>query len=108
MRSGCSSGKLLPMTSPEARHTKTLHLFIHGRVQGVWYRDSMRREAERLDVAGWVRNCEDGSVEALLHGSTLAVDALVQWAHRGPERARVDRVEIMPGEGTPVGFTILG
>jgi len=77
---------------------KTLHLRIHGRVQGVWFRESMRREAERLDASGWVRNAPDGSVEAMVQGSETAVDALVEWSRRGPPQARVDRVEIEPVE----------
>jgi acylphosphatase len=73
---------------------KTLHLRIHGRVQGVWFRESMRIEATRLDVTGWVRNTPDGAVEAVIQGEDTAVDALIEWAHRGPSKARVDRVEI--------------
>lgn len=73
---------------------KTLRLRIHGRVQGVWFRESMRQEAERLDATGWVRNAPDGSVEAMVQGSETAVDALVEWARRGPPQARVDRIEI--------------
>jgi acylphosphatase len=77
---------------------KTLHLRIHGRVQGVWFRESMRREAERLGASGWVRNAPDGSVEAMVQGSETAVDALVDWARRGPPQARVDRIEIEPAD----------
>jgi acylphosphatase len=77
---------------------KTLHLRIHGRVQGVWFRESMCREAERLGASGWVRNAPDGSVEAMVQGSETAVDALVDWARRGPPQARVDRIEIEPIE----------
>ena len=85
----------------------TLHLVIHGRVQGVFFRDSMRREAQRLAVAGWVRNRMDGAVEALVQGDAAAVDALVRWAQRGPQMASVERVEIAPGEGEFSNFEII-
>ncbi len=73
---------------------KTHHLRIHGRVQGVWFRESMRIEAERLNVAGWVRNTPDGTVEAVVQGTAEAVDAMIAWARNGPPLARVERVEI--------------
>ncbi len=78
---------------------KTLHLQILGRVQGVWFRESMRREAERLGVAGWVRNRPDGSVEAVAQGPAGAVDALVEWARVGPPQARVERIIETETEG---------
>ena len=81
---------------------KTLHLVIQGRVQGVGYRYSMRHEAERLEVNGWVRNRSDGAVEAMVQGEAEAVDALLTWTHRGPPFAKVDRVVVTPSEG---GFT---
>lgn len=83
---------------------KTHRLRIHGRVQGVWFRESMRLEAERLQVAGWVRNTPDGKVEAVVQGSAEAVDALIAWAHKGPPLARVERVEVGEAEGTFQGF----
>ncbi|HQN64672.1 MAG TPA: acylphosphatase [Methylophilus sp.] len=86
---------------------KKLRLVIHGRVQGVFFRQSMSREALRLGVAGWVRNLSDGTVEAAVHGSPAAVDALVGWARRGPELAYVDQVEISPDEGDYSGFKVL-
>ncbi|MBU0688734.1 MAG: acylphosphatase [Gammaproteobacteria bacterium] len=81
---------------------------MHGRVQGVWFRDSMRREAEKLGVNGWVRNCIDSSVEAMVQGDSAAVDSLVAWAHRGPELAQVSRVDEEPGSGSFTGFEVRG
>ncbi len=72
---------------------KAVRLRAHGRVQGVFFRDSMRAEAERLGVSGWVRNDPDGTVEALVSGEPAAVDALVAWAHDGPAGARVERLD---------------
>ena len=83
---------------------KTHRLRIHGRVQGVWFRESMRVEAERLNVAGWVRNTPDGAVEAVIQGPPGAVDALIEWARSGPPLARVDRVEISEAQGQYSGF----
>lgn len=70
-----------------------LKLHITGLVQGVGYRETMRREAAALGVAGWVRNRHDGSVEALVDGPPDAVRALVDWAWRGPRAARVAGVK---------------
>lgn len=88
-------------------HATTLRLVIHGRVQGVFFRDSMRREAHRLAVAGWVRNRSDGSVEAAVHGEPAAVDAIVRWARRGPTLAQVERVDIEPYDGAYTGFEVI-
>jgi acylphosphatase len=68
-------------------------LRIFGRVQGVSYRESMRQEAKRLGVTGWVRNRKDGSVEAVVQGEAPLVEDLVRWCEHGPELARVERVE---------------
>lgn len=83
---------------------KTLHLRIEGRVQGVWFRESMRQEAERLGVSGWVRNRPDGSVEAVVQGADAAVDALLAWSRQGPPMARVDRVVTRIAAGDYAGF----
>ena len=95
------------MAIDPAMPRKTLRLVIHGRVQGVYFRDSMRREAQNLAVAGWVRNLSDGTVEAAVHGEPADVDAIVRWAHRGPDRAQVERVEIEPHEGSYTGFDVI-
>lgn len=78
--------------------TITRHLRITGRVQGVGYRASMTEEAIRLGLQGWVRNRQDGSVEALAQGPASAVQALIDWAHQGPRLARVDEVLVMEVE----------
>jgi acylphosphatase len=92
----------------QAMHKKTLRLVIHGRVQGVFFRDSMRREAQNLAVAGWVRNRSDGSVEAAVHGEPSAVDTIVRWAQHGPQHAQVVGVEIRPDDGSYTSFEVIG
>ncbi len=92
----------------QAMLKKSLHLVIHGRVQGVFFRDSMRREAQNLAVAGWVCNRSDGTVEAAVQGEGSAVDAIVRWARRGPQFARVERVDIEPHDGSYTGFEVIG
>ena len=92
----------------QALPRKTLRLVIHGRVQGVFFRDSMRREAQRLGVAGWVKNRSDGTVEAAVQGESADVDAIVRWAHRGPEHAQVELVEIGPDNGSYTSFEVIG
>jgi len=69
-----------------------VRLIIEGRVQGVWFRESTRREAERLGVRGWVRNRREGAVEVVAEGPEESVRKLVEWCHQGPPSARVSRV----------------
>jgi acylphosphatase len=76
-------------------------LSIRGRVQGVGFRYSLREAARRAGVTGWVRNCTDGSVEAVVQGPPERVDELIAWARRGPPNSRVDEVEVAPAEGEP-------
>ncbi len=66
---------------------------VHGRVQGVFFRDTTRREARTRGVAGWVRNRPDGAVEAVFEGEPDAVRAMVDLARRGPRGAEVERVD---------------
>ena len=68
-------------------------LTVHGRVQGVFYRDWTVETARSLGIAGWVRNCPDGTVEAHLEGNPAAVERLVPAMHDGPPRAKVERIE---------------
>ena len=67
---------------------------MRGRVQGVFYRDSCRREAQRLDVSGWARNLDDGSVEVVAEGEDADVAALLAWCRVGPPRAVVTDVRV--------------
>jgi len=81
-------------------------LTIEGRVQGVGYRASFADKAVALGLSGWVRNRQDGSVEACVHGAAAAVEAIILWARRGPPAAQVrnvtieDATESAPADGT--------
>lgn len=84
----------------------TRHLNVRGRVQGVGYRNYIEYKAGVLGVSGWVRNRLDGSVEAVIHGTPEAVDALIECARRGPRKAEVTGVDVTPGEGAHQGFVV--
>jgi acylphosphatase len=71
---------------------------VSGDVQGVFFRDSTRREARRLGVTGWVRNRPDGRVEAFFEGEPAAVRELVRWCRDGPRHATVEDVEVEEAE----------
>jgi acylphosphatase len=84
-------------------------MIVRGRVQGVFFRDTVRRMAESRGVRGWVRNREDGALEAVFEGSPDGVESLVRFCHDGPRGAVVERVE--PFEEEPEGlegFSIAG
>lgn len=68
------------------------HLIIEGRVQGVFFRDSTRREAIELGLCGWVKNRFDGSVEVVAEGPKEKIETLIAWCHHGPPIARVTKV----------------
>lgn len=83
------------------------HVIVHGRVQGVFFRDSCRREADILGVRGWVANRPDGSVEAVFEGDAGAVDEIVDWCRQGPEQAGVSRVDVESEEAEGIaGFEV--
>jgi acylphosphatase len=91
-------------------YMRSLRLRITGRVQGVGFRYALQAEAQRLGIAGWVRNRADGSVEALARGAPQALDALAAWARRGPPAARVAEVRVEPAndeEASHSGFELL-
>ena len=73
---------------------KRTHVFISGRVQGVWFRAHTREKAEELGISGWVRNLPDGRVEAVFEGEDEKVDEMVKWCHRGPPLSRVEKVDV--------------
>ena len=73
---------------------KRAYVRIYGRVQGVWFRANTKEMADKLGLKGWVRNMPDGSVEAVFEGDDENVEKAIEWCHRGPPLARVDRVEV--------------
>lgn len=80
---------------------------VHGIVQGVGFRWSLAAQARREDVAGWVRNRADGTVEAQLEGAAEQVDAVITWARQGPRFAQVSHVEVAEVSATgAIGFEV--
>ena len=86
---------------------RRIHVILAGQVQGVFFRRSTVQEAERLGLAGWVRNTPDGRVELEAEGAEEALDALLAFCRRGPPRARVDELVVVhhPARGE-VGFRV--
>ena len=76
-------------------------VFISGDVQGVFFRDSCRREARGKSLGGWVRNLSDGRVEAVFEGDPARVDEMIRWCHQGPPHAQIEAVDVTeePPEG---------
>ncbi|MFB6151379.1 MAG: acylphosphatase [Haloarculaceae archaeon] len=74
------------------------HVYVRGRVQGVFFRATTRDRARERDVHGWVRNLDDGRVEAVFEGTEDAVEAMVEWCHEGSPQARVEDVGVEYGE----------
>lgn len=82
-------------------------VIVSGRVQGVWFRESTRKMAEKTGVSGWVRNLASGDVEAVFEGPESAVATAVEWARRGPERAVVTDIETLTEQPEGIeGFAI--
>jgi len=71
-----------------------VHVFISGRVQGVFYRANTKNKAEQLGVNGWVKNLSDGRVEAFFQGDEKTVDSMISWCKNGPPNAEVTNVDI--------------
>jgi len=85
------------------------HVIIKGRVQGVFFRSSTQDEAIRLGLTGWVKNCPDGSVEALFEGDKKVIEEIIKWCHKGPPWARVNEVKVSwePYQGEFVRFSVV-
>ncbi len=88
--------------------TECKYFLVSGRVQGVSFRAATQREAQRLGLAGWVRNTHTGQVELLAQGEADVLNALESWLHRGPPAARVTSVtsRVRPGDESVHGFRI--
>jgi acylphosphatase len=83
------------MSAAESTGRCRRRVLISGLVQDVWFRATTAKEAAHAGVDGWVRNLEDGRVEAVLEGTADAVDEMIDFCSRGPEMARVDRIEVV-------------
>lgn len=83
---------------------KRVRLYVSGRVQGVYFRQSMKETAEKNNVLGWVRNLPDQRVEAVLEGEESNVDAVIDWSNFGPAGAVVDDLKVIV-ENNPEDFT---
>jgi len=75
-------------------HRVRAHVFVSGKVQGVYYRANTRDTAREHGIDGWVRNRDDGRVEAVFEGPESDVESMVEWCHEGSPRARVDGVDV--------------
>ena len=71
-----------------------VHVVISGRVQGVWFRASTKEKADQLGLTGWVKNTNDGNVEAVFEGEEKFVQEMLNWCHQGPRHSKVENVEI--------------
>jgi acylphosphatase len=80
---------------------RRVSLRIRGKVQGVFFRESTRMEATRLGLTGWVRNRQDGSVEAVAEGESAVLEDFIRWCHQGPPTARV--TDVVRSDGEPTG-----
>jgi acylphosphatase len=75
-------------------HEERAHVFVSGRVQGVSFRDATRSQAEQLGLSGWVRNTQDGQVEAVFEGDPDTVQQIIEWCKSGPSSADVEDVSV--------------
>ena len=88
---------------------KRIHVIISGRVQGVFFRASTQEKAVSLGIKGWVRNNDDGSVEAVFQGSETTINTMLNWCHSGSSSSRVDSIKTteLNDDTLYTGFEIL-
>ncbi|WP_312911850.1 acylphosphatase [Natronosalvus caseinilyticus] len=82
------------MTTEHSDDSTRAHVFVSGTVQGVYYRATTRETAREVGVDGWVKNLDDGRVEAVFEGPEAAVESMVEWCHEGSPAADVSGVEV--------------
>src|SRR4051812_48920737 len=83
-----------PRRREMAENAERAHVYVSGRVQGVSFRDAARQEAQELGLNGWVRNLQDGRVEAIFEGEPDTVRQMIDWCESGPSSADVDEVSV--------------
>lgn len=79
----------------------TIHLFVKGKVQGVFYRATAKKIADKLKLTGWIRNTKNEDVEAMVTGDEEQLKQFINWCKQGPEKAKVDDVIVTPQKETP-------
>ena len=73
---------------------EAVHMYVHGHVQGVFYRANTQKVADRLGLTGWVKNCDDGSVEIHAEGDRDPLEELIEWCRHGPALAKVSKIDL--------------
>jgi acylphosphatase len=82
--------------------TLNVHVFVYGKVQGVFFRANTKQQAERLGLKGWVKNTDDGRVEAVFEGDEKNIDEMIKWCHKGPSISKVEKVDLKKQKPTNV------
>jgi acylphosphatase len=82
------------MQAMDSKKKIRAHVFVTGRVQGVYFRQNTKQVATRHGIAGWVRNLDDGRVEAIFEGDETSINEVIEWCHVGPPKAQVDDVTV--------------
>lgn len=89
------------MTQEYKAPVRCVHCIVSGRVQGVFYRANTQLKAKKLGITGWVKNCDDGTVELMACGEPESIEHLIKWLQQGPPMAKVKKVIV---EEQPIEF----